>query len=613
MEQMTQSHFLDKYNNLLILLKTNEDEEEQENKNSQSDYFRRANDFNFDILKRKKNSKNFHLDFSIENININNVRDLIRNKIEFNKNIFDDFKNENNQSEILLNIDKLSYNNEDISMDAGDLLNEINFTESAASSYREKIDRKIGSIIKPTNTFNNRVANDIEYQLDLEKAKRKQRNRENNFNNVLSNRKLSVNNFANGNLDNKNFNNSNFVNKFYSNNLINNISSIQKKETLLSNSKNTDNYRNINLNLKLADEGKINEGLNKMKSLKIEDLKIINSDLNNIEENNQFNNIEIEAEYAKGPNNININFTNYGVMNNNLINYNLPKMNSLNSKMLDLFKEINSNKPKPSYNSSYNINNLNLQSNKYNSNDLNKNKIIESFNNYNLNNLQGSSNMNFINLNNNINNNINNIKEFNNNNLLGSNNLLNSASKEDYFSEFFKSLESKNTIKSLTERINQLKKKNNFTESNIKGVNITNNLLNLNSKYSNLDKIFDNNSNLNIMNPMNFNNKINSFNNKINQNNKIPLFSKQLTRSGNHLFEQGQTNQNNFDLLEAQLDSLKKKTTKTKLSIDKLNSFIIADSSNLNNFKNLDDKINKINYDKLNQSIEECENLINDL
>lgn len=610
---MSLSHFLDKYSKMLLLLKSNEDEEEQENQKSQTEYFRKANDFNLDNLKRKRNqnSKNFEIDFSIENININNVRDLIKNKNEFNKKVYDDFRMENNHSEILFNIDKFSNNNEDISIEAGDLLNEINFTESAASTYRDKIDKKIGSIIKPTNTFNNRVAQDIEYQLDLQKAKRKQRNKDNNFNNIIGNRKLSANKFGSGILNNRNIANSVFENKFNSDNLTNNFQSALKKDILFSNSSkknaenNKNNNSNLNFNINFGEEQEKKEeeeeNLNNLNNLNIDDLKNENEELNfNDLNKNQFNEIAIEADYTKGPNNININFTNYGVMNNNLINYHLPKMNSLNSKMLDLFREINNTKPKPSYNSITNINNLNLQSSKFNSNDANKNYIIDSIINNNINNLQSSLNKNV------NNNNLNNLKDLNNNK-----NLVNTPLKEDYFSELFKSVENKNTVKSLTDRINQLKRKNNFAESNIKGVNNTNNIFNLNSKFSNLDKIFKNNSNLTAKNSLN--NKINSLNSQFNQNINAPLISKPLMRSGNLQFDQVQTNQNNFDLLEAQLDSLKKKTTKTKMSVNKLNNLIIGDYSCSNNFRNLDDKINKFNYDKLNQSLEECENLINDL
>jgi len=184
----------------------------------------------------------------------------------------------------------------------------------------------------------------------------------------------------------------------------------------------------------------------------------------------------------------------------------------------------------------------------------------------------------------------------------------------------FKSVEGKNNIKSLSDRINILKKKNNiFTESNIKGVNNTNNLLNFNSKFSNLDKIFRKNSaNLTSKNSlMSNNNNINNLNTniKLNSVNK-PLFSKPIVRSGNIIYEPSQTNNNNFDILEAQLDSLKKKTNKTKNNVNKLNNLIMGENCSFNNInilKNLDEKINRYNCERLNDSIEECENLIMNL
>jgi len=671
---MNKSHFLDKYNKMLILIKSNEEEDENDynDKSSNTEYYKRANNFNFEnhaekniynlknlkfnnIFNKNKNyylnnfnnlnnnkinnnnnlinnpnklnsNKNFEMDISLENININNVRDLIKNKNEFNKKVLDDFKMENNHSEILVNIDKLSGHNDEISMDAGELLNEINFTESAASTYREKIDRKIGSVIRPTNTFNNRVAQDIEYQLDLEKAKRKQRNKESNnviLNNINSgiNRKHSMNNFGNNTLKKEN----NIINNAdkFNNNIINNLQKIIKKDFLLSNSNKKNfvddlNEQNIKENNKFDNNNdKIQKDLNE---LKIDDLN--NSKNNNIENNdennNQLNHLLLESEFTRTPNKININFTNYGVVNNNQINYHFPKMNSLNSKMLDLFKEISSTKSKGSFEVN-NLNNLiNNQQSKLTTNEMNRNNIIDSILNNNLNNLQSSINKNYLNVNtnNNLNNNNPNVNNNINNNLNNNVNNINLQNKEDYFSDLFKSVESKNSIKSLSERINLLKKKNNiFAESNIKGVNNTNNLLNLNSKFSNLDKIFKKNSANSIAKNslLNTNNNFNNFNNnKLNTANKA-IFSKPIIRGGNIYYETGQSNNNNFDILEAQLDSLKKKTTKTKNSINKLNNLIIAENTCINNYRNLDEKINRLNYEKLNQSLEDCENLINNL
>ena len=167
MEEMPKSHFIEKYNHLLILIYSNDDDDYENPSKSEEDKIKNV----FSRIKNKK-SKNYEFDLSLENICIHNVRDLTKNKKESNKKNFDNFKIDNNHSDILKNSYKLSNNHEDISLDAREILNEINLTESAASTYREKIDRKLTSLIKPSNTFN-RFENDLEYQLDLENAKRK--------------------------------------------------------------------------------------------------------------------------------------------------------------------------------------------------------------------------------------------------------------------------------------------------------------------------------------------------------------------------------------------------------------------------------------------------------
>jgi len=598
MEEMTISHFLEKYNKLLILIKSNyEEEEENELQQSETNYFKKPNNFNIE-----KNVNMPDLDYVIENININNIRDLIKNRKDFNNNFNikenNDFRIDNNHSDILINIDKLSFNNEDISID-GDLLNEINFTESAASTYREKFDRRIGSIIKPTNTFNNRFTNDIEYQLDLEKAKRRQRNKEgSNINNFITNKIISTDNTKNSSF----FKGKNML-KIIDNNLF------QSKNDLLVVASNK-NLKQKGCNLiPNLDKGIQEEGFNE-----IFDIDESNNNINNIKINSEVEidkNFVIEKDNSKPLNNININFTNYGVMNNNLINYDYPKTNSLNSKMLDIFKELNSIKPKASFNLKNNFENLDNQTKKIDSKDINK-YIIESNSENNFDNMvMPKKDLYNIDIKNNP---FNNTRNLNNANKIpfGSSNNLNIINKQDFLSEKLKNFENKCNIKSLSDRINEIKNKNLFTGSNIKGVNNTNTLINLNSKLSNLDKIIKNNTynRYNLNSQFDLNNNITSLKNRVNQNYNAPLFNKIPTKTGILQLENGQFNQNNFDILEAQLDSLKKKTTKTKHKINKLNNLIINDNVNLNLLNNIEDRIN---YEKINQSIEESENLVRNL
>lgn len=729
MDEMTKSHFIDKYNKLLILLNTNEDEDEIDNNNlysigSSDVYYKKPNVFDFNFIRgiNKGPEENIinDIDISIENININNVRDLLKNKnkkfISINNNskkkAIEEFKMENNHSEILVNNDKLSYNPDEISIDTGDMLNEINFTESAASTYRDNFQRKIGSVIKPSNTFNNLIAQDIEYHLDLERAKRNKRNRQiDNIFTMLNTRKhlfenKNINIFSskiidkdnnpselyfntkfvsnNDNINNdKNKNNANnnkilhsHTKKFYSN--IDLKSSVSKgfKEVRLrktskknSNRNNNElennNFNNNSLNISITSdkskititndyfEDKINlvDSISSNKNLKEKFLEtrnyniidseqnyeggnsddsrnnnsealsddspckdendIVNNFKNN--DNNINNNMKQNSEFSPLQKNININFTNYGVMNNNLINYNIPRNNNLNTKMLDLFKEIKSSKSISNQNAygSMILNNMAHQSGSYNNN----NKILgglassESAKNF-INNINSNSNSNSNNfildsmLNNNANveflqsgNKVNlNIRNANQNNFYNNQNNL------DYFSEIFKSVENKNTVKGLSERISHLTKKNVFKESNIKGVNNTNNLLNLNSKFTNLDIIFKNNTNTTT-------NKSSSLKtNIINTGSKISPYpnTKNAIKSRNFQTDLFSNNLNNFDILEQQLDSLKKRTTKTKNNINKLNNLILCD-----NFTNVDiNNKNKNFEEKFNSSLDECENLI---
>ena len=168
-------------------------------------------------------------------------------------------------------------------------------------------------------------------------------------------------------------------------------------------------------------------------------------------------------------------------------------------------------------------------------------------------------------------------------------------------------MDKKQNINSISERINNLRKNNNlYVESNIKGVNNTNNFVSSNSKYSNFDKIFKSNS-INInRNSSSTNKNFNVVNPKSKPSNDFPKNQKR---------EIGQfSNKNNFDLLEAQLNSLKNQTNKTKHNINKMYNQILGDNSanNLNMIKNFDEKYANNNIN-VNSSLEECEILANNL
>jgi hypothetical protein len=209
-----------------------------------------------------------------------------------------------------------------------------------------------------------------------------------------------------------------------------------------------------------------------------------------------------------------------------------------------------------------------------------------------------------------LNNNINNLQNLNKNKI----------NTDDYFSEVFKNVDKKQNTNSISDRINNLKKSNNlFGENNIniKGVNNANNLM-ANSKYSNFDKIFKSNyinTNKGIPSSATTSNKNYNI---INSKNKP---NTDFTKNNKREIGQFTSNKNNFDLLEAQLNSLKTQTNKTKNNINRIYNQILGENSNNNNlnmFKNYDEKNNnnynnKILDDKFNQSLEECDILFNNL
>lgn len=517
------------------------------------------------------------------------------------------------------------------------VLNEINFTESAASTYREKnLQKKIGSLIKPINTFHNCIIKDFELHLDLEKAKKNNRNNQmNDLNNILYNRKLlSDNNILSANkINNPNNLNSN-IKKFYTNsNLKNSISkriqdlkksqSINKNilenpkidhkrnesipkdnqmrnkddifigELREANTSNTNikNFEKLNLNIAIEsedlnnfDQGDKREDPNHTMEFRFQDEVNNNENIHNLNFDKQ---IKIEGNFNKLPNDININFTNYGVMNNNLINYNISKNNLLNEikPNKNVYSSVSSNKMNSNINQKKFLASMNSnEASQILINRNNNNFFIDSMYNSNNDFLQSpnryiyeaenlSKNVNSNNINNDLNLNINcNLKN------------------EDY-SEIFKSVENQKQIKSLSQRISQLNKNNLFKESNIKGVNDTNNLMNINSKYTNLDKIFK--SNIPVTNKSILDIKLPS--------NNFPLFIKNNElKQGNIQTDFFANHQNNFHLLEQQLDSLKKKKNKTKNITNRLNNMILYKNvKNLegnNILKNIDDIKTNISY-----------------
>jgi len=598
---MTKIQFLEKYNKLLILLQTNEDEEPNENQESLTYNIKKPNDFNLNKIIYKNNlfSKQLIMDVSIENINLNNIRDLIKKKNDFNNNLKENLKIENNHSEILASSNKHSQNNEENSiLEAGNLLKEINFTDSGASTFKEKFDNKFGSIIKPTNTFNNKFAQNIEYQLDLEKAKIKQRFKDgNNFNLTQGSRQPSFNNIASI-MNSKNFGLNYLDDKYKNNDLISDLKRDVRKKIFLGNQNN----KNIEKYEFDSDIGYLNhhhlipENNNNLPGLKIEENNKENKELIDEEIKTQADILVGEAEISKTPNKININFTNYGVINNNLVSFNIPKSNRLNNKMLDILKEITLSNTKQSKTSIYDLQNINNKT-RLITNDLNKNNIIDSILNNNINNLQNSLNKNYIEMNPKSNEN----KNFNFRNVniyikkelnkYGNENdyiTSSAANKIDYFSEIFKLVDDKKYTKSLSERINQLKKKNNFLESGIKGVNNTNNVFNINLKYSNMDKVLRNNKfNVNSNNLLI--NRTDSQTQKRNNTNSNPKLKSKLLRNSNTQYES--SNINNFYVLEAQLDSLKNKSNRYISNFSKINR-VSSESINLNinNLKNSQEK-----------------------